>query len=153
MPGGFQKGNKIGHRFKKGEVSNPLGSAGIPHTIKTKWQSVESGLTKAGIVLDIVNQELDNPDVQHGIRESVRRLANSTDPAVIIRFLSFVLTFAPKVKHEAFMSEFTGNREALARAVSKLKPSTGSGFQDDRPEITGDNMPYSSQVVDIGLDS
>lgn len=158
MPGpGFQKGNKVGNRFKKGVASNPLGNqggragGGIPRTIKARWMSVESGLKNAGLVLDIVNQELDNPEVQEGIRQSVRRLANSDDPATTLRFLTFVMTFAPKVKQEALTAEFTGNSAALARAVAKLNTPTCSDPVplpvENNQEIVHDN----AQVVDIGL--
>lgn len=154
MPGGFQKGNKIGHRFKPGVASNPLGkTAGIPRTIRAKWQSVESGLSKAGIVLDIINEELDTPQGKENLRQSIQDLMKPGDPQKTLRFLTFAMTFAPKVKHEAFMAEFTGNRDALARAVAKLKPSTDVALPVDRAEITGDNAQDKVQAVDIGLDA
>lgn len=156
MPGGFQKGNKIGNRFRKGVMANPLGSqgskgGGIPRTIRAKWLSVESGLSKAGIVLDIVNQEIDTPEGQANIRQSIRDLMTPGDPAKTMRFLSFVMTFAPKVKQEALLAEFSGNQDALRRAVAKLDTTTGSDSRRIGPSDNSRAVQNNAQVVDIGL--
>lgn len=156
MPGGFQKGNKVGNRFKKGQVNNPLGigrttTGGVPRTIRAKWQSVESGLSKAGIVLDIVNEELDTQEGRAKLRQSVQDLMTPGDPQKTLRFLTFVMSFAPKVKQEALMAEFSGNSAALARAVAKLNTTTGSDPAPVPVENNQETVRDSAQVVDIGL--
>ncbi len=156
MPGGFQKGNKIGNRFKRGTSGNPMGrtlGAGVPRTIRAKWMSVESGLKNAGLVLDIVNQELESAEVQASIRNSIRNLACSNDPVITLRFLTFVMTFAPKTKQEALVAEFAGNRDALRRAVAKLDTTTGSGSGEHGTTNNLEDSAKSPQDVDIGLDA
>lgn len=150
----FQPGNKIGNRFKKGIASNPLGkTAGIPRTIRAKWQSVESGLNKAGIVLDIINEEIDTPEGRENLRQSIRDLMKPGDTQKTLRFLTFCMTFAPKVKQEALMAEFSGNHAALARAVAKIRPTTGSNLADPQPPNNGGEQAKSAQAADIGLDT
>lgn len=146
----FQKGNKIGNRFKKGVASNPMGkTGGIPRTIRAKWTSIESGLSKAGIVLDIVNQELDTPKGQENLRQSIRDLMAPGDPQKTLRFLTFVMTFAPKVKQEAVVAEFTENREALRRAISKLNTTTDCGQDVNEAGNNLESEPEKSQVIDV----